>query len=236
MKKETLVLLHGMMCDERMWKEQIISPILKQKFDFFIPSIESFVEYNIEKIAKNILSEIKVKKFFLMGLSMGGIILMEIYRQAKQRILGVVLADTNYRAERKEKQLQRYEDLKLVNEIGLKRFVIEKMKVNYLSEKSKKKKEIYQLVVQMAEELGEKVFEKQSLALKNRIDYSKTISTITCPSLILCGEEDILCPINKHLEMKKLIPQAHLTTLKKAGHLSCLEKPKEFNQSIAKYI
>jgi pimeloyl-ACP methyl ester carboxylesterase len=235
MKKETLVLLTGMMCDERLWKEQLDAPIL-QNFSFFLPKSESFYSDSIEKMARNILSEIPSEKFFVMGLSMGGIVLMEIYRQAKDRVLGIVLADTNHKAETSKRQIQRTEDLKLMQKMGLKKFVIEKMKVNYLSEQAKNKKEIYQLVVQMAENLGTNYFKKQSIALKNRRDYTDTMRTIDCPTLILCGEQDQLCPVSRHLEMKELIANTQLEVLENTGHLSCLESPEKFNRCIKNYF
>ena len=236
MNKKFLILLTGMMCDERIWQEQTSSPLLQEKFLFFTPSRKALQESSMEKITQNILYEIPSKNFFLGGISMGGILLMEIYRQASNRILGAIFVNTNHRAETEKRQLQRIQDLNLVKKIGLRRFVIEKMKPNYLAKNTKNKKKINQLVLEMAEGLGIETFKKQSIALKKRRDYSSIIQNIDCPTLILCGDEDRLCPLENHLEMQKFIPNSQLQILKNTGHLSCLENPKEFNKAISNYF
>ena len=234
--KETLVFLPGMMCDHRLWSNQLACSELQQRFTIFIPEITALQKKSITEMASSILQQIKKTNFFAVGLSMGGIILMEMAKQAMQRIKGVVLADTNYKAELKERQLKRKQEIDLVKKDGLREFIIKKMKPNYLSPTRKDTKDIKNLVLQMALDLGESAFEQQSIALRDRQDYSLILKKITCLSLVLCGEDDALCPTAKHLEMQQLISKAELKIIKKAGHLSCLEEPEAFNSALLKYF
>ena len=91
-----IVFVPGHMCDERLFKPQI---------DHFSPSHEICVgkltqSNSIENMAEIILRDAP-KRFALVGLSMGGIVAMEIFRVAADRVAGIALMNTNYRAEKK---------------------------------------------------------------------------------------------------------------------------------------
>ncbi len=51
------------------------------------------------------------------------------------------------------------------------------------------------------------------------------LSTITCPTAVMCGEEDKLCPVRYHELMASEIPGASLTVVAECGHLASLEQP-----------
>ena len=232
--KPSLICIPGMMCTEALWKEQFNSN-LQEKFTFVKPQMKHFCKDTIEEIASQILSSIKEKSVYALGLSMGGIIIMEMLKQAPQKFCGVIFADTNYKAEIEQRKKQRILDIEEIQTHGLKKFVVEKMKPKYLSPSLKDTRNIYKLITDMALNLGDNFFINQSLALKARKDYSATLQQIKCRCLILCGEDDVLCSIETHQEMQQLIKNSYLKIIKKAGHLSCLEQPDQFNQQILKF-
>ena len=75
----------------------------------------------------------------------------------------------------------------------------------------------------MAQSLGPNVFIEQSRALTTRSDQTETLKKIKVPTLVLCGEEDRLCPIQVHKEIASLIKGAKLEIVPNAGHLPTLE-------------
>ena len=74
----------------------------------------------------------------------------------------------------------------------------EELKPNYLAERNKGNIELLDEVLAMGLSLGADVFCGQSTALMNRPDSSDTLARIDCPTLVLCGEEDQLCPVELH--------------------------------------
>ena len=84
----------------------------------------------------------------------------------------------------------------------------------------------------LAMDLGADVFRSQSLALRSRIDSAPTLSTITCPTLVMCGDEDRLCPPAYHKYMAAEIPNARLRVIENCGHLSSLEQPDAVTQEL----
>jgi len=88
---EHLVLLPGMMCDGRLWAEQIdgLKDICASVTVADITSADS-----IETIAQSVLEKAP-DQFALAGLSMGGIVAFEIWRQASERVSRLALLDSN---------------------------------------------------------------------------------------------------------------------------------------------
>lgn len=217
---EPLVLLPGMMCDGRLFGPQIrhfgraraiqIAPISNHD--------------RIEDIAVEVLA-CAPRRFALVGLSMGGIVAMEIMRQAPERISRLALMDTNAASETSKIAANREPQIARVMAGLLPEVMRDEMKPNYLAP-GPRRAEVLDLVLEMAMEMGEGVFVRQSRALQRRPDQQKTLGRISVPTLILCGEQDSLCPISRHETMAELIPGAKLVVVPDAGHLPTLEQPR----------
>ena len=57
-----------------------------------------------------------------------------------------------------------------------------------------------------------------------------------CPTLVLCGREDALTPLEMPIEMARLIPDARLVIIEQCGHLSTLERPHEVNAALRAWL
>jgi pimeloyl-ACP methyl ester carboxylesterase len=66
---------------------------------------------------------------------------------------------------------------------------------------------------------------RQLSAQRGRPDSTESLSAVECPTLVLCGREDALCPYPLHEEMAGLIPNSALVPVEGCGHLSSLERP-----------
>jgi pimeloyl-ACP methyl ester carboxylesterase len=88
----------------------------------------------------------------------------------------------------------------------------------------------------MALKLGPEIFVKQSRALQSRPDQQDILTASDCPALILCGREDLLCPIERHELMHHLMKNSHLEIIDQAGHLPTLEQPIKTNQALLRWM
>lgn len=167
-------------------------------------------------------------QFAICGLSMGGIVAMEVLRQAPMRVRGLALLDTNPFAELDSVKQRRTPQMEKVRAGKLLDVMRDEMKPNYLAEGARYT-EIFKLCTQMALELGSDVFIRQSMALRDRPDQSETLRTVSCPTLVLCGEQDRLCPPERHRTMHEMVHDSTLAIIDKAGHLPVLEQPSETN-------
>jgi len=225
-----LVFIPGMMCDSRLFQPQI-NEFSKQYMVCVTPASSS---NSIENISFEILRYLPTK-FVLIGLSMGGILAMEIIRKVPERVMKIVLMDTNYKSETAEIKSRRLPQIKLANEGRLEDIMCQQIQNNYLRT-DKKNQEIFDLCLSMATDLGKEIFINQSNALATRKDYKSTLKNIKVPSLIICGEHDRICPIKVHIEMESLIENSTLEIIPDAAHLPTLEQPAYLNKIIGKWL
>lgn len=174
-------------------------------------------------------------RFALAGLSMGGILAMEMLAQAPERVERLALLDTNPRAELPEVQARREPQIARALAGGLDRVMRDEMKPNYLAA-GPGKQAVLDLCMTMALDLGPQVFALQSRALRDRADRQATLAAFEGPALVLMGAEDRLCPRERHDLMHALMPQSRLVIVDGAGHLPPLEQPVETTAALSRWL
>ena len=225
-----LVLLPGMMCDERLFAPQI-SELSKQREVHFV---QISGHKTISELAADVLNNAP-PVFALAGLSMGGIVAMEVLSQASERVERLALLDTNPLAELSDVRMRRGPQIDAVKNGQLKEIIRDEMKPNYLFDGDKKTK-ILKLCMDMALDIGPDAFIRQSIALRDRIDQKNTLRTYKRPALVLCGRHDVLCPLERHELMHNLLENSKLEIIEDAGHLPTLEQPKITTMALASWL
>jgi 3-oxoadipate enol-lactonase len=66
-------------------------------------------------------------------------------------------------------------------------------------------------------------------------DTRDRIGTVSTPTLVLAGEEDILIPVRLSKQLRELVPGATWATTR-GGHACCWEHPQEFNQALLEFL
>lgn len=224
-----LVLLPGMMCDARLFGPQIAAFGARALHLAPLTGADT-----VQALAAQILGHAP-PSFALAGLSMGGIVAMEIMAQAPDRVTHLALLDTNPRAELPEVQARRAPQIAKVQAGGLDAVMRDEMKPNYLTD-GPNRAAILDLCMDMALALGPQVFVSQSLALRDRPDQQEALARVTVPTLILCGRQDTLCPVERHERMHELIPHSTLHIVENAGHLPTLEQPDETTAALRRWL
>ncbi|MEM9709655.1 MAG: alpha/beta hydrolase [Pseudomonadota bacterium] len=226
---EPLVLLPGLMCDARLFEPQVAA------FSGERPvQVAPLIGETIEEIAASVIANAP-PRFALAGLSMGGIVAMEILRKAPDMVARLALLDTNHLAETPEVAAAREPQIALVKAGRLEDVMRDEMKPRYLAP-GPRRTEILHLCMEMAKHLGPDRFVTQSRALMRRPDQSATLKAADCPVLVLCGSHDTLCPVSRHEEMAGLVPNATLEIVEDAGHLPTLEKSEETNAAMDRWL
>jgi pimeloyl-ACP methyl ester carboxylesterase len=224
---ENVLLLPGMMCDARQWAEQEAS--LSQA----VYHADTSKHDSMTEMARSVLQDAP-DQFAMVGLSMGGILAFEIWRQASDRVSHLALLDTNPHAESPERQTMRLEQIAAAASGRLRELATESLKPLYLAKAHREDEKLLATILDMVVDLGPDVFRSQSLALRGRIDSVPTLPSITCPTLVMCGDEDMLCPVTYHELMAAEIPNAQLTVIENCGHLSSLEQPQAVTSALNK--
>jgi len=225
-----LVLIPGMMCDARIFAPQIAA--LSTHRAIHIASIGA--HDTMQALAGEVLDKAP-KGFALAGFSMGGIVAMEVLRQAPERVERLALLDTNPLAETPEMQARRGPQIAAAKAGDLTRIMRDEMKPNYLANETNRAA-ILDLCMTMAIDLGADVFARQSQALRDRPDQTQTLRHFRGRSLVLCGRHDIPCPVERHELMHRLLTGSRLEIIEDAGHLTTLEAPDAVTTSIRTWL
>lgn len=228
--QEPIVLLPGMMCDARLYAHQVTD--LSRDFAVMVAPITQ--GNSISEIADSLLPVLP-QRFALAGLSMGGIVAMELSRRAPERISRLALMDTNPLSE-SPATAAAYEPMIVAARSGrLDQAVADMMRPEYLAPTAARA-EVLALVQDMAQSLGADVFVQQARALQRRPDQQGALRRCKCPTLVLCGEHDALTPVKRHSFMADLIPYAKLEVIAEAGHLPVLEQPERTSAALRDWM
>lgn len=219
MESRSVLFIPGMMLDGRMYGAQIAAMAAQHAATVADISRAS----SIAAMARDAL-DAAPERFALVGLSLGGIVALEIQRQAGERVTHLALLDTTPHADLPGRGAMRLEQLAAVARGELAR-VLEASNPQYLADRNRGDRTLLESILDMGLALGPEVFRRQSLALKDRGERRGLLGAISCPVLVLCGREDRLCPVQVHLDMADQIPRADLVVLAETGHLSPMENP-----------
>jgi len=91
-------------------------------------------------------------------------------------------------------------------------------------------------VMAMSKRVGRAAFLRQQQAIMGRPDSLPGLSTIACPTLVLCGRQDVSAPLECHEEMARAIPNASLVVIEDCGHLSPMERPEEVTHALRGWL
>ncbi len=226
MNTPTLLLLPGNMCDARLWSgvcglDGVHADLSRDD--------------SIEKMAQRSLRE-HHGLLIPMGFSMGGIVALEMARQAPERIVGLILSDTNAGADLPERAALRLSQQDRVRNGELATIVADELKPAYLAAQNRDDEEMKALLFDMAMNLGDDVFIRQSEALRKRADLGPVLDQFLGPVLFLCGAEDALCPPEWHHAMASRCDAAETHIVAGAGHLLPLEQPEQFRSIISDWL
>ena len=228
---EPLIFLPGMMCDERLFAPQIAA-----FSDRYAPSVPVLKHDTIEGMARAVLAEAPDGPLNVAGLSMGGIVAMMMAALEPERIGRLALLDTNHLADAAGRFDIRNRQIADVKAGQLHAVMVEEMLPHYLAEANTARADLTDLIIAMAMDLGEDVFVAQSLALRDRPDQSSVLEAYKGPALVLHGEEDRLCPPERHRQMAALLGNATYAGISGAGHISTLENPHAVNDALAAWL
>ncbi len=227
----SLVLLPGLSCDDAVWAHA--RDACAPRADVHIATYGTLD--SLPAMARHVLDSIG-GDLAVAGHSMGGRVALEMFRLAPDRIRGIALLDTGTQplaaGEAGEREVAgRHELVDIARRDGMaamaQRWVQGMVWKPRLSDKL-----LVDGIVAMFARGSAEIFAAQIRALIARPDASGLLPRITCPALVLCGEDDSWAPAARHREMAQRIPGAILTLVPECGHMCTLERPEAVTQAL----
>jgi 3-oxoadipate enol-lactonase len=172
----------------------------------------------------------------LCGLSMGGYVAFAFLRRYPQRVRALVLADTRPEADSPEARAMR-EQVALLAETQGVEAIAELQIPRLLAEETRQRRpEVVAQVRRLIAAATPRGIAAASRGMALRADARDLLATITCPVLVMVGEHDALTTPAMARDYVARIPGAQLTVIPDAGHLSNLEQPQAFQESMRNFL
>ncbi|OHB82245.1 MAG: hydrolase [Planctomycetes bacterium RBG_16_64_12] len=241
-KGPALVLLHGFLCDSRVWERQLRD--LSDQFTVVAwdaPGAGSssdppdpFTMTDWGHCLAEFLDVVGIARAHVLGLSWGGVLAQEFYRLYPTRILGLILADTyagwkgSLPASVCEQRLAR---CLLEASLPAEEFVTRWVPEFFTEAASQDLQEEMSAVVSDFHPVGFRLMAK-SLA---DTDTTNLLPNIEVPTLLLWGDDDRRSPLSIAAQLRDAIPKAELAVIPNAGHVSNMEQPGGFNAQVRRF-
>ena len=235
-----LILIHGFLGSSKMWEPQI--NFFKNYFRVITPDLPGFGKSNkakshnsIESIANllmDCLEEKKIDKFYLLGHSMGGMIVQEMAKKYGNKIVKLICYSTGPRGEmpgRFESVDQSRENLKKKGlEITVKNIV-----KTWFARKENAK--YFDICIEAGKQTSTKAADDALIAFKNW-DGVDTLKNIKNETLIVWGDQDKSYNLEQIKTLEKSIKKSKLVIFKNCAHNVHLEQPNQFNKAIKNFL
>ncbi len=245
-KGEPLVLIHGHPFDHTMWYPQVVD--FSDSYEVITPDLRGYGASSLPKKGNTkfedyatdilfLMDYLNINSFHLAGLSMGGQIIMEIFRQAPERVKTLIFADTFAGLDTPEAKQARNDAATKLETEGMNNYadeVIYKMiKPDHVSTMP----EVAAHVIKMMKATSPAGAATAMRARSERIDYlTKVLPEINIPTLAIVGREDEFTPVAKAEELKENLQNCKLVVIEDAGHMPNLEHPEEFNKAVMDFL
>ncbi len=235
-----LLLIHAFPLDARMWRPQLDA--FEATVTVSAPDLPGFGGtpaaggvMTMGAAAQRCLDALDVvgmEAAVVCGLSIGGYVALELWRQARGRFSGLVLANTRAGADSGEAAAARraLAERLLAEGNG---FLVE-MPPPLLSDGASE--EVRRLVRDLIADQPASSIAAAALGMAERIDSTPDLATIDVPTLVVTSTGDALIPSDVSAPMADAIPGAGLAVIEGAGHLSNLEAPDRFNDHLALHL
>ncbi|MEO4045910.1 alpha/beta fold hydrolase [Pseudomonas sp. CAU 1711] len=225
-----LLFLPGLLCDGRLWRHQVEALAGRAH----ITHADLTKSDSIAELASQVLAQAPEQSFALAGFSLGGYVALEIMRQAPHRVFALALLDTSAHADSAEDKQAR---LELISQAGHDfPSVVAALPFGLLHPRHLQDRALVNEVMAMAEHLGAAVFIRQQRAMLGRLDSRASLGKIACPTLLLCGLQDLVTPPALHVEMQASIEGAQLAQIEESGHLTPMEQPQRVSSNLKHWL
>jgi len=240
---ETIVFVHGFASNMESWTYQFD---LAENYHLIIPELrghgksEVYEDISIQQFAKDVLElldELKIEKAHFCGLSMGGVIVQEIYKQQPNRVVSLILSNTF-------SHMSNVFSLPFTIYLKYRLKKYSKMDGNEIISKAVKRiiyNNTNEELIQNAKSAltyNEKGYANTLLSLPKGFSYLNMLSTIQVPILIIGSKNDKLAPVRyakqSYRKANKLKAELHI--FEKAGHLPNIEHKERYNQKLLEFL
>ena len=244
---DAVLLIHGFPLNSAMWGAQLTA--LSPDWRVIAPDLRGFgasdpgppdVTLGMDLLARDLaalLDYLGIERAVVCGLSMGGYVAFEFFRQFRDRVRALVLCDTRAGQDPVETQRARGTLAERVTAENTIAPVIEGLLPKLVSARTTRRNPgVVAMVRAMMQEAAPDSVARALHSMATRGDSEPLLRTIDVPTLVLVGSDDVITNRGQAEMMARGIRGARLEIVPGAGHLPPVEQPEEFNQFLNQFL
>jgi 3-oxoadipate enol-lactonase len=240
---QPVVLIHGHPFDRRMWAPQFEA--LSRDFRMLAPDLPGYGASPSwpKKIAMSELADavltlmdaVEIERATIVGLSMGGLVAMELGLAHPERVSGLVLAATTAAPVTADEAAARRAQADEIEREGMLATALE-MAARLFGPDARRNPQLLTAVFTMMVSTPPPGAAAALRGRAERPDYSSLLRDLRVPSLVIVGDHDSWAPDAVTEQLLASLPDAELERFPGAGHLPNLEDPDGFNTALRAFV
>lgn len=242
---EAFVLLHGYPLNRSMWRGQVEE--LRERCRIITPDLRGLGETEtgneeaatMEAMAEDVaalMDTLKIERAIVGGLSMGGYVSLAFYRLFPERMRALVLADTRATPDTEETQRGREESARKALREGMTTIADALLPKVLAPRTMREQPEVVSAVHTMMTTTKPEGAAAALRGMAARRDQTDLLPQIKAPVLVIVGDVDTVTPPEEAEAMRQAIPNASLSIIEGAGHISNMEEPAQFNRALVSFL
>ncbi|MBK8084119.1 MAG: alpha/beta fold hydrolase [Devosia sp.] len=223
-----LLFLAGTLCDRR-----VFAPLCRA-MGMSAPTVRLEGADSAPEMAARLLAAAP-RRLALCGFSLGAIVALEMVAQAPDRIERLALLGCTARPMPESTAVARREAVKVAAREGCASYIATAWDASVPAWRADDAG-LRQELEAMAADTPLESFRQQVEIAARRNDSRPRLSQIAVPTLVLCGEEDRVCPPELSREIADAVPGAQLSIVERAGHYVTLDQPDVTAEAIRDWL
>ena len=238
-KGTPIVFIEGLGYSMWMWKFQKTLS-MKYKLIFYDnrgvgKSSKPEENYTLDDFQSDLFSlvqSLKLENFFLIGVSMGGMIAEQFALEHQEMIEGLVLSSTNFGIRSK---LPSMDVLKILSEPPNGKEMFERMRPAFSEKTVLNNRKLIDLIIEERSLDSPIVKQVQQSMAFIKFDVLDKLQNISCPTLVISGLDDKIVPIENSEIIHEKLPNSKFIKFRDSGHLVNMERHNDYNAVIDKF-
>lgn len=242
-KGRVVVLLHGFLGSHQIWESTIDS--LSKSFRVIAIDLpghgtsDTFGYVNsmelIAKAVKVVMESLRLKRYVIVGHSMGGYAALAFADLFPDNLRGLCLYHSTAYEDSEEKKKDRSRSIKVVK-ANHKIYTTEVIKNLFANKNSKYLKEEIAFAQNIAAKTSKQSIIASLEGMKDRPNRDIILGMAHYPIMMVIGELDNVLPYEQLLEQAELIKEKHILFLEHDGHMGFLESKIRSNLALKKFL
>jgi 3-oxoadipate enol-lactonase len=239
-----VILLHPFPVHHEFWlpvggalstRYRLILPDLRGHGDSRVGEGPAVMEKHAADIAR-VMDDAEIGRAPMIGVSIGGYVLFEFWRNYRGRVAALGLCNTKAPADGTEARVARLQAANDVLERGTESF-FGSMIPKLLGESTRQNRpDLVEAALRMMRKMSPNDVAQVQRGMAARPDSVDTLKTVNIPVLLITGEEDVMTGVKEAELMHHQISGSQMRVVPKAGHYSPWEQPEEATRLLRQFL